>query len=88
MYKSFLLFRVFSKLNNSLSSVLYTGSSLASVIENRLHSLLLLKKLVCVKQDVEMRDQAVLASADFAIKIGNITYTERTDGGTGMLEAI
>lgn len=50
--------------------------------------MLLLKKLVCVKQDVEMRDQAVLASADFAIKIGNITYTERTDGGTGMLEAI
>lgn len=35
-----------------------------------------------------MRDQAVLASADFAIKIENITYTERTDGGTGMLEAI
>ena len=46
------------------------------------------EKLVCVKQDVEMRNQAVLASADFAIKIGNITYTERTDGGTGMLEAI
>lgn len=58
------------------------------MIENRLHSLLLLKKLACVKQDVEMRDQAVLASADFAIKIENITYTERTDGGTGMLEAI
>jgi N12 class adenine-specific DNA methylase len=45
------------------------------------------EKLACVHEDVKARDAALLAEPDFAIKVGNMTFTERTDGGTAMLAA-
>lgn len=44
-------------------------------------------KLECVKQDVKTRDEIAIKEPDFAIKVGGITFTERTDGGTAMLAA-
>jgi hypothetical protein len=35
-----------------------------------------------------MRDAELINSPDFAITVGAITYTERVDGGTQMLQAI
>ena len=46
------------------------------------------EKLVCVREDLKARDAALLASAEFAITVGNVTFTERTDGGASMLEAV
>lgn len=46
------------------------------------------EKLACVKEDVNTRDAALLSEPDFAIKIGNMTFTERIDGGTAMLAAV
>jgi N12 class adenine-specific DNA methylase/adenine-specific DNA methylase len=46
------------------------------------------EKLACVREDVKARDEALLASAEFAVTVGNVTFTERTDGGVSMLAAI
>ena len=46
------------------------------------------EKLVCVKEDVKARDAELIRSAEFAIKVKDVMFTERTDGGASMLEAI
>ncbi len=46
------------------------------------------EKLVCVKEDVKARDAELIRSAEFAIKVKGVMFTERTDGGASMLEAI
>ena len=45
------------------------------------------EKLKCVHEDVRERDRRLLAGADFSIKVGGITFTERVDGGTAFLSA-
>ena len=44
-------------------------------------------KLACVKEDAKAVEAALLAEPDFAVTVGDIRYTERTDGGTAILEA-
>ena len=46
------------------------------------------EKLANVREDIKARDKQLIDNPDFAITIGNATYTERVDGGTTMLEAI
>lgn len=46
------------------------------------------EKLECVKYDMETRDKELLKGDEFAITLGNMTYTERSDGGTAMLEML
>ena len=46
------------------------------------------EKLANVREDIKVRDKELIDNPDFAITIGNATYTERVDGGTTMLEAI
>lgn len=46
------------------------------------------EKLSCVRQDIKTRDAQLIATDEFAITIGKVTYTERADGGTMMLEAV
>lgn len=46
------------------------------------------EKLECVREDVKFRDNAALGSSEFAITVKGVTFTERVDGGTCMLEAI
>lgn len=46
------------------------------------------EKLACVREDVKIRDAELIANPEFAIKVGNVTYTERVDGGTQMLSAV
>lgn len=46
------------------------------------------EKLACVREDVKARDAEIIRSAEFAIKVKGVTFTERTDGGASMLEAI
>ena len=46
------------------------------------------EKLANVREDIRARDKELIDNPDFAITIGNATYTERVDGGTTMLEAI
>ncbi len=46
------------------------------------------EKLSCVKEDIKARDAALIQNGEFAIKIGGISYTERTDGGTQLLQAV
>ncbi|MDD3139291.1 MAG: helicase, partial [Lachnospiraceae bacterium] len=46
------------------------------------------EKLVCVREDLKLRDSKQMETTDFAITIGKATYTERTDGGTQMLAAV
>ena len=46
------------------------------------------EKLACVREDLKARDAALLTSAEFAITVGSVTFTERTDGGASMLEAV
>ena len=46
------------------------------------------EKLANVREDIKARDKELIDNPDFAITIGNATYTERVDGGTTMLEAI
>ena len=45
-------------------------------------------KFICVKYDMETRDKELLKGDEFAITLGNMTYTERSDGGTAMLEML
>ena len=45
-------------------------------------------KLACVKEDAREMEAVLLTEPDFAVQIGKIRFTERTDGGTAMLEAI
>jgi len=46
------------------------------------------EKLICVKEDIKIRDAELISNPDFAITVGRATYIERADGGTMMLEAI
>jgi len=46
------------------------------------------EKLVCVREDIKTRDTELIRNPEFAITVGNMTFTERVDGGTMMLEAI
>lgn len=46
------------------------------------------EKLKCVKYDIEARDKELLKGDEFAITIGKITYDERSEGGTALLEAV
>ena len=46
------------------------------------------EKLANVREDVKARDKELIDNSEFAITIGKVTYTERVDGGTMMLEAI
>lgn len=46
------------------------------------------EKLKCVRSDIEARDKELLKGDEFAITLGNMTYTERSDGGTAMLEML
>ena len=46
------------------------------------------EKLVCVREDIKTRDAELIRNPEFAITVGNMTFTERVDGGTMMLEAI
>ena len=46
------------------------------------------EKLACVREDIKMRDAELIAHPEFAVTVGNMTFTERADGGTMMLEAI
>ena len=46
------------------------------------------EKLKCVRTDIEARDKELLKGDEFAIKLGNMTYTERSDGGTAMLKML
>ena len=45
-------------------------------------------KLAHVKEDARAMEAVILTEPDFAVQIGKIRFTERTDGGTAMLEAI
>lgn len=46
------------------------------------------EKLANVREDVKERDKELIENPNFVITIGKVTYTERVDGGTMMLEAI
>lgn len=46
------------------------------------------EKLRCVHEDVSERDRQLIAGADFSIKVGGMTFTERVDGGTAFLSAV
>ena len=46
------------------------------------------EKLACVREDILLRDEKLIESAEFAITIGKTTYTERVDAGTVMLEEL
>ena len=45
-------------------------------------------KLQCVHEDVRERDKRLAAGAEFSIKVGGMTFTERVDGGTAFLSAV
>ena len=46
------------------------------------------EKLACVEADSKIAEQSLLTEPDFAITIGKARFTERTDGGTVMLETV
>ena len=46
------------------------------------------EKLKCVHEDVRERDKRLVAGAEFFIKVGSMTFTERVDGGTAFLSAV
>lgn len=46
------------------------------------------EKLEGIKSDIEAREQELLKGDKFSIIIGRMTYDERSDGGTAMLEAV
>ncbi|SFQ08943.1 Adenine-specific DNA methylase, N12 class [Lachnospiraceae bacterium XBB1006] len=46
------------------------------------------EKLACVKADVAKRDADKERYAEFSVVIGDITFTERSDGGNVMIEAM
>ena len=45
------------------------------------------EKLNCVREDVKERDRKLLSEPDFSVRIGGITYADRSDGGTAFLSA-
>ena len=45
-------------------------------------------KLQCVHEDVRERDKRLAVGAEFSIKVGGMTFTERVDGGTAFLSAV
>ncbi len=46
------------------------------------------EKLACVREDMKARDKELIEHPEFAITINGVTFSERVDGGTVMLEAI
>ena len=46
------------------------------------------EKLACVMEDIKFRDEQLLANEEFMVTIKGIHYSERTDGGASMLEAV
>ena len=46
------------------------------------------EKLECVHADVKVRDEALLTDAEFSVKVGGVTYHERTDGGNALIAAV
>ena len=46
------------------------------------------EKLACVRADVKTSEAELVKEPDFAITVGQARFTERTDGGTVMLEAV
>lgn len=46
------------------------------------------EKLACVRADVKTAEAELVKEPDFAITVGQARFTERTDGGTVMLEAV
>ena len=46
------------------------------------------EKLACVKEDIKARDAELINNPDFSLVVGKITFTERVDGGTNLLETI
>ena len=48
------------------------------------------EKLRCVQTDVKQRDEELLKAGaeEFCVKVGNISYSERVDGGTAYLSAV
>lgn len=46
------------------------------------------EKLFCVEEDRKAADTALLSEPEFAVTVGGAKYTERTDGGAAMLEAV
>ncbi|WP_334294106.1 helicase-related protein [Lachnotalea glycerini] len=46
------------------------------------------EKLICVREDIKLRDQQLLEGSEFTITIGKANYLERVEGGTAMLENI
>ncbi len=46
------------------------------------------EKLACVREDIKVRDAELMSHPEFAITVGSMTFTERADGGTMMLETI
>ncbi len=46
------------------------------------------EKIACVKADIVERNLQLETPLEFAITVGNVTYTERTDGGAALLSAI
>lgn len=45
-------------------------------------------KLACVREDIKTRDENMIANAEFSVTVGSVTFTERVDGGSSMLEAV
>ena len=46
------------------------------------------EKLKCVREDIKTVSEELMKNPDFSIKVGNMTFTERTDGGTAFLSAV
>ena len=46
------------------------------------------EKLECVREDIRARDIELAKGNDFEITVGNVSFTERTDGGTQLLQTV
>lgn len=46
------------------------------------------EKLACVREDIRARDKIMIEQPEFSITVGKLTYDERVDGGTMLLEAV
>ena len=45
-------------------------------------------KLDCIREDVKTAETAFLGEPDFAVTVGGARFTERTDGGMAVLQAV
>ena len=46
------------------------------------------EKLECVREDIRARDIELAKGNDFEITVGNVSFTERADGGTQLLQTV